>query len=239
MSKIDAMINFGLAKKGLVKYSMNWTKRLGPYFYDCSSFVLACAISAGLAPESAVKGNTETLYAMNNSYLQEIYSYKDVKKGDIFILGAQGASSGAAGHTGIFLGNDKILHCSYSKNGVSIDKAGSVLSKKRSHKERYFRFKKAGASPQEINKNMIDVPNLKFIKNEKHTVTIDRYISSRSLPSLRSKPYKHLKPGDRYTYTKVYEADGFRWLYYKNSKGKEMFLPYRHVSTPKINYVKF
>ena len=222
----DNIIKIGKAMIGQVQYSMAYPARLGPRFRDCSSFVLACAISAGGIPEVYKEGNTETLYALNGTYLEEIYDYNQVKQGDIFILGQQGKSGGANGHTGYFIDKDTILHCSYSKNGVAIDKATNVIDGRRSKRERYFRLKSA--------KN----EGIRFIKNETHTVTLTSYISSHTKPDLTSPYYKHLKPGDRFTYTKVYEANGFRWLYFKNRWGKEMYLPYRHTSNP-YTFVKF
>lgn len=226
MGLIDQMIVFGKNMIGHVHYSMSYPARLGPLFRDCSSFVLACAISVGAVPKDYAGGTTETLYRLNGVYLEEIYNYDDVRKGDIFIMGKEGASMGAAGHTGIFLSQDQILHCSYSADGVRVDKASHVLNRKRSSSERYFRFKTLAKS------------DIRFIKNENHTVTIDSYISSREAPFLKAKFYKHLRPGDRYKYTKVVEADGFRWLYFKNARGKEMYLPYRHTKSSR-NFVKF
>lgn len=218
MTITDTMINTGLAMIGQVRYSMSYPARLGPAFRDCSSFVLACAISAGGVPSAYQEGNTETLYSLNGSYLQEVMSYDDVQKGDIFILGQQGQSMGANGHTGFFISKGEVLHCSYSANGVTRTPARYVLDCKRSPSERYFRLKFA------------KTVSYKLIKNEDYTCTITSYISSHERPSFSSKFYKHLKPGDRYHYTKVYEANGYRWLYFKNWRGQEMYLPYRHVS---------
>lgn len=226
MTLIDQMIIFGKNMIGSVRYSMSYPARLGPLFRDCSSFVLACAISVGAVPKDYAGGTTETLYRLNGVYLEEVYSFADVRKGDIFIMGKEGASMGAAGHTGIFLSQDQILHCSYSANGVRVDKASSVLDCKRSSSERYFRYKKLAKT------------DIRFIKYEDHTVTIDTYISSRTAPFLKAKYYKHLRPGDKYHYTKVVECDGFRWLYFKNARGQEMYLPYRHTKSSR-NFVIF
>ena len=47
-------------------------------------------------------------------------SRSEARRGDIFLSGAQGAASaGSSGHTGVFLDNQTIIHCTYSKNGIA------------------------------------------------------------------------------------------------------------------------
>lgn len=136
------MIDFALSKVGRVAYSMAYPARLGPCFYDCSSFVYYALIAGGFLPRGTVIGNTESLYRLKGLVLEEIFTYEEVRRGDIFIRGIEGRSAGAYGHTGIFLEKDKIIHCSYRANGVTIvDRSGirNVLDRSRSNRERYFR----------------------------------------------------------------------------------------------------
>lgn len=115
--KIDPFINWFKSRQGKVTYSMY--NRMGPYAYDCSSAVHFAAKHAGLIPSNHYIGSTETLFAMKGKYLDEI-SRSDIRIGDIFIAGRQGASGGAAGHTGAVINKNKIIHCSYSRNGIAI-----------------------------------------------------------------------------------------------------------------------
>lgn len=115
--KIDPFINWFKSRQGKVTYSMY--NRMGPYAYDCSSAVHFAAKHAGLIPSNHYIGSTETLFAMKGKYLDEI-SRSDIRIGDIFIAGRQGASGGAAGHTGAVINRNQIIHCSYSRNGIAI-----------------------------------------------------------------------------------------------------------------------
>lgn len=115
--KIDPFINWFKSRQGKVTYSMY--NRMGPNAYDCSSAVHFAAKHAGLIPSNHYIGSTETLFAMKGKYLDEI-SRSDIRIGDIFIAGRQGASGGAAGHTGAVINKNQIIHCSYSRNGIAI-----------------------------------------------------------------------------------------------------------------------
>lgn len=116
MGDINKMIGWMEARKGKVFYSM--AQRTGPNSYDCSSAVLN-AMKAGGFVEFSYPGNTETLFGMEGKTLIPIARNK-AQRGDIFVSGRKGASDGSAGHTGIFLSNDTIIHCTYSKGNANI-----------------------------------------------------------------------------------------------------------------------
>ena len=116
MASVETVINWFRARQGKVTYSMN--SRLGPNSYDCSSAVYFALIEAGFLSKGTGIGNTETLYNLEGSLLQPI-SRKEAQRGDIFISGGKGTSSGANGHTGVFLSNSSIIHCNYGSNGIS------------------------------------------------------------------------------------------------------------------------
>ena len=109
------------ARRVKVTYSMDY--RNGPNSYDCSSAVYYAlmaggAISAGWAVNTEYEHdwlvkNGYTLIAENTDW--------DAKRGDIFIWGKRGQSSGAGGHTGIFVDPDNIIHCNYANNGITIN----------------------------------------------------------------------------------------------------------------------
>lgn len=116
---MDTMIQWMKDKKGNVSYSM--TNRNGPHSYDCSSAVYYALISAGFLPNGYI-GNTETLFSHLEQYgWKQVLSDDTYLPGDIFIWGQRGASSGSAGHTGIFINSSEIIHCNYTANGISID----------------------------------------------------------------------------------------------------------------------
>lgn len=134
--------------KGNYPYSM--IKRNGNPGYDCSSAMYYALIAGGVLPKNTPIGNTETLFKLKGKYLDEIYDYKDVRAGDIFIRGGEGRSSGANGHTGMFYKKDGIIHSNYSNNGISYNDNSSridyFLARKRSPNERYFRPRYPGAT---------------------------------------------------------------------------------------------
>ncbi|WP_449462192.1 peptidoglycan amidohydrolase family protein [Streptococcus suis] len=109
------------ARRGKVTYSMDY--RNGPNSYDCSSSVyfalmFAGAITAGWAV------NTEYMHdwLIKNSFkLIAENSVFAAQRGDVFIWGRRGQSSGAGGHTGIFVDSNNIIHCNYARNGITVD----------------------------------------------------------------------------------------------------------------------
>ena len=114
MPNTEAALQYGLALRGKICYSMS--NRLGAGAMDCSSFVFRSLIAAGLLPKHTAIGNTETLFGLNGTLLKEI-TRQEVRRGDLWVAGHEGASLGSAGHCGWFLGNinGDALHCTYSK----------------------------------------------------------------------------------------------------------------------------
>lgn len=218
----EKMIEFALSKVGRVGYSMAYPARLGPSFYDCSSFVYYALIAGGFLPRGTLIGNTESLYKLKGKIFEEIYSYDQVIDGDIFIRGVEGRSAGAAGHTGIFLGVDKIIHCSYRARGVSIQDMGTglayVLDCKRSVGERYFRPLRGKIHKEGI----IDKIGMAIIKVATNV---------RTAPNLSSPIVAVYQPGARVYYDRLVEACGYLWAsYIGRTSGKR-----RYVAIEKIN----
>ena len=120
---METAIQWFYARLGKVTYSM--VNRRGPNSYDCSSSVYFALIAQGIFPSSIYIGNTDTEF---NDL--EKYGFTQVKadaqgnvaaqRGDIFIWGKRGASTGSLGHTGIFINPDEIIHCSYGYNGIAV-----------------------------------------------------------------------------------------------------------------------
>ncbi len=201
----EKMIDFALSKLGRAGYSMAYPARLGPRFYDCSSFVYYSLIAGGFLPKGSVIGNTEGLYKLKGSVLMEIYSYEDIRPGDIFIRGMEGASNGAAGHTGIFLKKDKIIHCSYRENGVNIAGKNSGLSRfldrRRSSYERYFR----PVSAPKKNYKVIEKVGMAFIRVATNV---------RAAPNTRAAIVALYYPGSALYYDRLVENEGYLWASY-------------------------
>ena len=118
---IETAIAWMEARRGKVTYSMDY--RNGPNSYDCSSSVYFALMSAGaISAGWAVNTEYEHDWLIKNGF-KLIAENKDwdAKRGDVFIWGRRGQSSGAGGHTGIFIDPDNIIHCNYASNGISVD----------------------------------------------------------------------------------------------------------------------
>ena len=118
---IEAAIAWMSARAGKVTYSMDY--RNGPGSYDCSSSVYYALMSAGaISAGWAVNTEYEHDWLIKNGYklIAENQDW-DAKRGDIFIWGRRGQSSGAGGHTGIFVDPDNIIHCNYANNSITIN----------------------------------------------------------------------------------------------------------------------
>ena len=121
---MDKVIEWFQQRQGRVSYSMNY--RNGPNSYDCSSAIYHALIYAGILPQGFRIGNTETEFVDLPKFgFQRIEAdangYIQTQRGDIFIWGKQGYTNGADGHTGIYLDNDNIIHCSYGYRGIHTD----------------------------------------------------------------------------------------------------------------------
>ncbi len=121
---MDKVIEWFQQRQGRVSYSMDY--RNGPNSYDCSSSIYHALIYAGILPQGLRIGDTETMFIDLPKFgFQRIEAdangYIPTQRGDIFIWGKQGQTSGAGGHTGIYLDSDNIIHCSYGYNGIHTD----------------------------------------------------------------------------------------------------------------------
>lgn len=118
---IDEGVAWMQARKGQVTYSMDY--RNGPDSYDCSSSIYYALLSAGAVSAGwAVNTEYEHGWLEKNGY--ELISENqpwDAQRGDIFIWGRKGYSSGAGGHTGMFIDSDNIIHCNWAYNGISVN----------------------------------------------------------------------------------------------------------------------
>lgn len=215
MQSIENMLAYAKSQHRKVGYSMAYPKRLGPSYLDCSSFVYYALIAGGFLPQTAIIGNTETLYKLKGTVLQEIYSYEQIKPGDIFISGIEGRSAGASGHTGIFLKKGQIIHCNAVNGTVSINGEANFLryflACKRSNYERYFR------------------PIVKSTSKHKHgTALVKASTNVRSAPSTQADIVAIYQKGQKINYDQILIANGYHWLsYIGNTSGKRRYVAYK------------
>ena len=130
------------ARRGKVTYSMDY--RNGPNSYDCSSSVYFALMSAG-AISAGWAVNTEYMHdwLIKNGF--KLISENGVfaaQRGDIFIWGSRGQSSGAGGHTGIFVDSNNIIHCNYARNGITVD--GYLATARASGNMYYYIYRPSG-----------------------------------------------------------------------------------------------
>ena len=121
---MDRAIEWFQQRQGRVSYSM--INRNGANSYDCSSSIYHALIYAGILPAGFRIGNTETEFVDLPKFgFQRIEAdangYIPTQRGDIFIWGKQGYTNGAGGHTGVFIDQNNIIHCSYGYNGIHTD----------------------------------------------------------------------------------------------------------------------
>ncbi|MFO3716133.1 peptidoglycan amidohydrolase family protein [Anaerococcus cruorum] len=227
--------------KGNYPYSM--VKRNGNPGFDCSSAMYYALIAGGVLPKNTPIGNTETLFKLNGKYLDEIYSYKEVQAGDIFIRGGEGTSAGAAGHTGMFYKKDGIIHSNYSNNGISYNNNGSYigyfLDRRRSRNERYFRPRYPNTKRPNTSKPRKSVTGKKWIKNENWHGITQAACHVRSEASLNAPIVATYPMGARINYDSVYEADGYRWLSYVSYSGQRRYVAYRRTSGNTRSWITF
>lgn len=124
----EKAISWMVARQGAVSYSMDY--RNGPYSYDCSSSVYYALMSAG-AISAGWAVNTEYMHdwLIKNGYVLIAENQDwDAKRGDVFIWGRRGQSSGAGGHTGIFVDPDNIIHCNYAHNSITVNNYNQTVA---------------------------------------------------------------------------------------------------------------
>lgn len=126
---MEAAIAWFNDHKGKVTYSMAFRRGPNPAggeSYDCSSAIYYSLIQAGIFPSTINIGNTDSLFndlPRHGFHLVPADKAGNVatKRGDIFIWGIKGQSTGGAGHTGIFINENDIIHCNYGYNGITIN----------------------------------------------------------------------------------------------------------------------
>ena len=132
------------ARRGKVTYSMDY--RNGPQSYDCSSAVYYALMDGGAVSAGwAVNTEYEHDWLLKNGFkLIAENSIFSAQRGDIFIWGKRGQSSGAGGHTGIFVDSNNIIHCNYARNGITVD--GYLDVSRAAGNKYYYIYRPSGRS---------------------------------------------------------------------------------------------
>lgn len=257
MGSIDKMMDYALSRWHKPRYKMGGG-RIGAEasfdspFEDCSSWVYKCAKKGGFIPESMWNGSTEDLFklARQGKYLKEI-PYSEVRRGDIFVKGKEGASGGAYGHTGIFTRKGEIIHCNAGSNWTVTTNNESegywYYLDNKYYPVRFFRWVGADSdspkpkkdSPKKKTTSPSVVAGAKKVKNEKWHGLTSAYCNVRSGPSTASPVVAQYSPGQVIKYDQVWEGNGYRWISYIGSSGKRRWVAYRRTSGNTKSWIKF
>lgn len=186
----EAMIEWFEQRAGAVTYSMNY--RNGPSSYDCSSSVYYSMIYAGLWGGGI--GNTESMF----TDLPAIGWYEvagdangiPAQRGDVFIWGDPGSSAGAAGHTGIFVDSDNIVHCNYGYNSITVNNHDYIWLANGSPSCHIFRY--SGNEPEAVEDVVQAVPTTTTTSTP---INILEYIMSMDENTARKIIYEESKRG--------------------------------------------
>lgn len=242
MSKAELVIKHMEYLRSIgVRYSMY--KRMQAGYRDCSSSVFESMIKAGVLTEGSYIGITDTLIEMGEAGRVLVpISGSQVRRGDIFVMGRRGASAGAAGHTGVFVGDGKIIHCNYRNNGVTINPIYFPLS---TNADRHF-FRIVENAPRmstndAIKKGVSNGYNTNPIKLKDEIATAEcivKEINIRTKPSFTAPVVDKLYRGGKIKYRAVYKADGYRWLEFKTVNGDIRYIAYRKEDNIKDQWVK-
>ena len=101
-------------------YTSDMSKRLGPNQFDCSGYI-SYVYSNAFGNGNGVNVGTDTV-SMKSNLSKYAKSISNIKKGDL-LLATNGYPDGdlrQERHVAIYLGNNQILHCGNSTNGVTI-----------------------------------------------------------------------------------------------------------------------
>ena len=221
MPSIDKMLAYAKSRHHKVSYSMAYPDRLGPAALDCSSFVYYSLIAGGFLAVATPIGNTESLFKLKGTVLEEIYSYHNLAPGDIFIRGGEGTSAGARGHTGIFTRPGEIIHCNALNNTVTINNETSFiryfLDCHRSENERYFRPITDRSKP----------PAKEQITHTWGRARMLATTNVRTAPTTTAPIVATYKKGESLYYDQIITTKDYQWLsYIGRTSGQRRYVAY-------------
>lgn len=175
----QAAIELARSFKGRVTYSMDWDKRDGESYFDCSGFVYYILAHTGAIDDSYLKRShyTGTLKAdLEAAGFVEV-SGDDAQAGDVFIWGdSYGAGSGGVSHTGFMTSNDtEISSCYYTLGGqgTAVQELNHDYYWTLDGKPEYHFFHYKGGTPAEVTPE--DDSNKATTVAYKETTSIDKF----------------------------------------------------------------
>lgn len=142
---MEAALSWFYAREGRVSYSMDMRLRQGPDYYDCSSAVYSALIAAGILSSGTRLGNTESMFdELPQHGFEKLTAGPEgylTRRGDVFIWGDKGTSTGGAGHTGIFVNEDDIIHCNFGYNNITVNNHNLIWSANGGPSLHIYRYK--------------------------------------------------------------------------------------------------
>ena len=249
MGSVKKMIDYAKSRWHQPRYVMGGG-RIGAeadYYSDtddCSSFVFKGLKKGEFIPESMWNGSTEDLFrlAREGKYLKEI-SYSEVRQGDIFVKGVEGASGGAYGHTGIFLRKGEIIHCNAGSNWTVTTNNEAEgywwYLDNSDYPVRFFRPIGASDTPKPKKKNTSSTKWHKVKDEDWHGLTTT-VCNVRAYPSTDAPIVAQYGAWENIYYDSVYEGDGYRWIsYIGDASGKRRYVAYRRLSGDTTPWIIF
>lgn len=208
---LDVLINWFQCRLGKVTYSME--SRYGPNSYDCSSAMYYALNESGFLPLGTM-GNTETLFNHLEAHGWTQLNDSFYQKGDIFIWGVRGSTSGSAGHTGVFIDSENIIHCNFTANGISINNYESYWETKNKPECTVYRYT-ATDMPSFINYELKNLSGV-FIPNRRLPVC--------SEPTQISEALDYYEAGQSINYDSYCVFDNYIWISYISYTGFRRFI---------------
>lgn len=152
----QAAIELARSFEGRVTYSMDWDKRDGESYFDCSGFVYYILAHTGAIDDSYLKRShyTGTLKAdLEAAGFVEV-SGDEVQAGDVFIWGGNyGEQAGGACHTGFMTSNStEISSCYYTlgQAGTAVQELNHDYYWALDGKPEYHFFHYQGGTPANV-----------------------------------------------------------------------------------------
>lgn len=224
-TNLDAVVNWFKVREGKVTYSME--NRLGPNSYDCSSAVFNALIAGGFLPQNTWPGSTETLFGLEGTLLIPI-TRSQARYGDIFVAGVKGHSLYGDGHTGVFLSNSTIIHCTASINGIGEKPLGGSFGNLPLH---CYRLRGGDNQRPAPAPTPIPTPERgeELLTNyaENGHFTANQVINIHNTYSESSHVAAKLYAGESVYYDSVYITNKYVWISYISYSGVRRFLPIR------------
>lgn len=205
-----------------VTYSMTGSRTGSDGTADCSGAIYQGMIEGGCEKlRYPFSTETEHAYLLNNGYeLIATNQSWNAKRGDIFIWGMKSASNGGAGHTGIFLDDQNIIHCNYGHNGVSVNNYDQTFYANGSPYSYVYRLKsgqgqqKPSTPPTQTTKWVSE--NATFIPNQ------DLPLSKDIDPN--SKEVATIKKGQKVKYNAYCVENGYVWIRQPRNDGSYLYM---------------